>query len=359
MMEKKTIALLFGGQSSEHEISCMSAATVAAAIDQEKYELILVGITKAGKWLLADSLEQLKDGSWRESQVQAILVPDALVGGLILIRDGRTEEKKIDLVYPVLHGLFGEDGTVQGLTALAKLPCVGCGMLSSAVSMDKFFTKVIVDDLEVDQAKFVPVRRKELRDMDAVVARVEAALPYPVFVKPSNAGSSKGVSKAKNREGLVQALKVAAAEDSKILVEEAIVGREMECAILERGGVIRASGVGEVKAAAEFYDYDAKYNNSESLTILSPDIPEEKREEIRRASMEIFEAVDGRGMARVDFFLEEGTNRVVFNEINTLPGFTSISMYPMLWDEQGYPIRALVEELIQSALEAFGEDENR
>ena len=357
IMNKKKIALLFGGQSSEHEVSCVSAATVAAAVDREKYDLILVGITKDGRWLLADSLEQLKDGSWRDSRVQAILVPDASVGGLVVIRDGQVEEQKIDLVYPVLHGLYGEDGTVQGLAALAKLPCVGCGMLSSAVSMDKFFTKVVVDDLDVDQAKFVPVRRQELKDMDDVVARVEAALPYPVFVKPSNAGSSKGVSKAKNREGLVQALKIAAAEDSKILVEEAIVGREIECAILERDGVIRASGVGEVKAAAEFYDYDAKYNNSESKTILSPEMPAGKREEIRQASEKIFAAVDGRGMARVDFFLENGTNRVVFNEINTLPGFTSISMYPMLWEEQGYPIRELVEELIQSAWSDFGEGE--
>ena len=350
-MEKKTIAVIFGGQSSEHEISCISAATVISGIDPEKYDLLLIGITRDGRWLFTESAEALKDGSWEKGEVRAVLAPDAGMGGALLIRGDSVTVRKVDVVFPVLHGLYGEDGTIQGLCELARLPYVGCGVLSSAVSMDKFFTKVIVEDLGVSQAAFVPVLRRQLSDMDEVVRRVEAKLPYPVFVKPSNAGSSKGVSKAKSREDLITALQVAAAEDSKILVEEAIVGRELECAVLECPEGAKASGVGEIVAAAEFYDYDAKYNNAESRTILSPELPEGKLEEIREISEKVFAAVDGRGLARVDFFLEDGTNRVVFNEINTLPGFTSISMYPMLWAEQGLPIRDLVERLIETAEE--------
>ena len=348
-MEKRTIALLFGGQSSEHEISCISAATVIGAVSRERYELVLIGITKEGKWLLADSPESVKDGSWRKSGTRAVLSPDADLHGILLLRGDRVTVKRVDLVYPVLHGLYGEDGTVQGICELAGIPYVGCGVLSSAVSMDKFYTKIIVDDLDVDQARYVPVLRKELADLPAVIAAVESRLEYPVFVKPSNSGSSKGVSKAKNRAGLEKALEIAAAEDSKILVEEAIAGRELECAVLQDAEGIRSSGVGEILAAAEFYDYDAKYNNADSRTELYPDLPEGKEDEIRQAAEKVFAAVDGRGMSRVDFFLEEGTNRVVFNEINTLPGFTSISMYPMLWEAKGIPLRELVEKLIGSA----------
>lgn len=348
-MEKKTIAVLFGGMSSEHEISCISAATVIGAIDAEKYQTILIGITKDGRWLLADSVEAVKDGSWQDSPVQAILVPDASIGGVLLLDGDHVRIAPVDVVFPVLHGLYGEDGTVQGLCALAQIPYVGCGVLSSAVSMDKFYTKVIVDDLPVAQAAFEPVLRKELEDMDSVIARVEAKFSYPVFVKPSNAGSSKGVSRAADRQALATALQVAAAEDSKILVEEAIVGRELECAVLQTPDGVEASGVGEILAAAEFYDYDAKYNNADSRTVVDPELPEGKREEIRNVAKMIFGAVDGRGLSRVDFFLEKGTNRVVFNEINTLPGFTAISMYPMLFGAAGIPLPELVERLIESA----------
>lgn len=346
---KKTIAVLFGGQSSEHEVSCVSAMTVIGALNPEKYDVILIGITKQGRWLLADSAESVKDGSWEKSRVQAVLTPDASIGGVILIEDGRVEERKIDVIVPVLHGLYGEDGTVQGLAELAGIPYVGCGVLSSSVSMDKLFTKIVADSIGISQAQYVPVMRDDLADMEAVVARVEAKLSYPVFVKPSNAGSSRGVSKAKNREGLEKALRLAAAEDGKILVEETIVGRELECGVLQDGKELMVSGVGEILAAAEFYDYDAKYNNPDSRTVLSPTLPEGKTEEIRNTAAAIFRAVDGRGLARVDFFLENGTNRVVFNELNTLPGFTSISMYPMLFREQGIALTELVDRLIETA----------
>lgn len=346
---KKTIAVLFGGQSSEHEVSCMSAVTVIGALDPAKYDSMLIGITKQGRWLLADSIASVQDGSWEKSSVQAVLVPDASVGGVLLIENGRVTERKIDVVVPVLHGLYGEDGTVQGVAELARIPYVGCGVLSSSVSMDKLFTKIVAENIGITQARYVPVMRDDLADMDGAVARVEEKLAYPVFVKPSNAGSSRGVSKAKDREGLKKALETAAAEDAKILVEETIVGRELECGVLQNGRDIMVSGVGEILAAAEFYDYDAKYNNPDSRTVLSPELPEGKTEEIRRTAAAIFRAVDGRGLARVDFFLENGTNRVVFNELNTLPGFTSISMYPMLFREQGIELPDLIDRLIESA----------
>lgn len=255
-------------------------------------------------------------------------------------------------VFPVLHGMNGEDGTVQGLLELAAIPYVGCGVLASACSMDKFYTKIVVDSIGVRQAKFVGVRRHELTHMDEVVARVEAGVPYPVFVKPSKAGSSQGVSKAENREELIDALNLAAKHDSKILVEETIVGREIECGVLGMNEP-KASGVGEVLSAEEFYSYDAKYNNEESRTVVDPELPEGKAEEIRKDAVAIFKALDCSGLSRVDFFLTKDTNEVVFNEINTLPGFTAISMYPMLWEARGLSKKALVQKLIDLAMNRY------
>ena len=232
-------------------------------------------------------------------------------------------------------------------------PMWAAEVLASAVSMDKLYTKIIVDSIGVAQAAYVPVLRRELKDMNTVVARVESRFSYPVFVKPSCAGSSKGVSKATDRESLIHALEVAAAQDVKILVEEMIVGRELECAIFNSGET-EASGIGEILAAADFYDYDAKYNNAESRTVIDPELPEGKMDEIREAAKAIFQAVDGCGLARVDFFLEKDTNRVIFNEINTLPGFTAISMYPMLWEARGRKKPELVEALIQFGLHSEG-----
>ena len=252
------------------------------------------------------------------------------------------------MVFPVLHGMYGEDGTVQGIFELSRIPYVGCGVLSSAVSMDKYYTKIIVDTLGIRQAKYVPVRRGELKDMESVVKRVEENVPYPVFIKPCNAGSSRGGSKAENREMLEKGLLEAAEHDKKILVEETIVGREVECAVLG-GNEVKASGVGEILSAAEFYDYDAKYHNAESRTVLDPELPGGAAEEIRKDAVAIFKAVDGFGLARVDFFVTADTGEVVFNEINTLPGFTSISMYPMLWENRGISKPQLVEKLIQMA----------
>ena len=348
-MSKQNLAVIFGGQSSEHEISCMSASNIIQCIDAQRYNIILVGITKEGHWVEAADLNAVQDGSWRQSKTSIVLSPDATRKGLYrMSEDEKVQFVHLDVIFPVLHGLYGEDGTVQGLFKLAGIPFVGCGLFASAAGMDKLYTKIIVDTLGIRQAKYVPVYKEELPKMDEVVARVESALEYPVFVKPSRAGSSKGVNKAANREQLKNALIEAADNDRKILVEETIIGREVECAVLGNLDV-KASGVGEILSADEFYDFDAKYYNSESKTLVDPPMPENMREQIREDAVKIFMTLDGRGLSRVDFFLTE--SGVVFNEINTLPGFTAISMYPMLWEAQGIPKKELVQKLIDLAFE--------
>ncbi len=352
-MSKKNLVALFGGQSSEHVVSCMSVQNVVANIDRDAYNVILVGITEDGHWLKVDSTEEIKNDTWRESKVSAVLSPDATEKCLLVMEEGRVEKVPVDVVFPVLHGLYGEDGTVQGILELARIPYVGCGVLASAVSMDKLSTKIIVNSLGIRQAAFVAIFKEEMGDMDAMVARVEDAFPYPVFIKPSNAGSSRGVSRADSREELIAGLEEAARHDRRILVEEMIVGHEVECAVYG-GGLeeVKASGVGEILAAAEFYDFDAKYNNAESKTVVNAELPGNATEIVRDAAIKIFKAVDGYGLSRVDFFVEEDGG-VVFNEINTLPGFTAISMYPMLWEERGISKPELVDALINHACKRY------
>lgn len=352
-MDKKTAVILFGGQSSEHIVSCMSVVNVINHINKEKYDLLLIGITEEGHWIKTDSTEAIESGEWRKGTVTAILSPDAVMGGVILLSEEKAEIRKVHVVFPVLHGLFGEDGTVQGLLELAGIPYVGCGVLASAVSMDKLYTKIIADDLGVKQAAYVAVMRHDLKDMETVTGRVESRFSYPVFVKPSNAGSSKGVSRAESRKELIAALEEAANHDRKILVEEMIVGREIECAVLGGGNApIEASGVGEILAAAQFYDFEAKYYSSDSRTVVNPELPIGAPERVRETAKAIFQAVDGYGLARVDFFVKaDGT--VVFNEINTMPGFTAISMYPMLWEAAGVTKDQLVDRLMEQAMDRF------
>lgn len=349
-MDKKSAVVLFGGQSSEHIVSCMSVLNVINHINKEKYDLLLIGITEEGRWIKTNSIEEIEDGTWKDGSVSAILSPDATMKGVILLEGTRAELVHADVVFPVLHGLFGEDGTIQGLLDLAGIPYVGCGVLASAVSMDKLYTKIIVDDLGVKQADYVAVMRHELGDLDPVADKVEKKFSYPVFVKPSNAGSSKGVSRANDRKELKNALLLAGEHDRKILVEEMIVGREIECAVFGEGNNLpEASGVGEILAAAEFYDFDAKYYNSDSKTVVNPELPGGAAEKVREAAKAVFQAVDGYGLARVDFFVKaDGT--VIFNEINTMPGFTAISMYPMLWEAAGVTKGELVDRLMESAM---------
>lgn len=348
-MGKKTIALIFGGQSSEHMVSCMSAENIAELIDKEVYDLLLIGITQEGRWLKVSDMQQLRNGNWREGRISAVLLPDS-TKQCILIKEGADYTKvKIDLVFPVLHGLYGEDGTIQGLCELAEIPYVGCGVLASAIGMDKSYTKIVAEALGVRQARYVLATRDEVESAcEAVIERVEKALPYPVFVKPCNAGSSKGVNKAQSRKELRFALGEAGLHDRRILIEEGIRGREIECAVRGTHSEIRSSKVGEIIAAAEFYDFDAKYYNSESTTIVDPVLPGNTAEEIRLLAERIFAAIDCFGLARVDFFVKDD-GEIIFNEINTMPGFTAISMYPMLWEASGISKAELIQELIDLA----------
>lgn len=350
---KNKVLVLFGGQSSEHVVSCMSAVNIINNIDREIYDVVLIGITEEGRWILTDSVDQIKDETWRENKTFTVLSPDATEQCILVFNGNQTERIHIDVVFPILHGMFGEDGTIQGLFEMARIPYVGCGVLASAVSMDKLFTKIIVDTLEVRQAAYVAVMRHDLTDMEAVVERIEQHFNYPVFIKPSNAGSSRGVSKADDRSGLEEGLTEAAKHDRKILVEEMIIGHEVECAVFGGGKEpVIASMPGEVLAAAEFYDFDAKYYNTESKTVINPKLPGDATEEIRRAAVAIFKAVDGFGLSRVDFFVT-GEGEVIFNEINTMPGFTAISMYPILFEAAGISKTELVGKLIEHGLKRY------
>lgn len=347
---RKKIAVIFGGQSSEHEVSCISAANVIDGLNKEKYEIHRIGITKEGNWIYVEDSASLRDGSWVDGETTAVISPDHRNRGIWKLSGDRVEVVPIDVVFPVLHGKFGEDGTIQGLFELAGIPYAGCGVLSSAASMDKISTKIFADRIGVRQAAYVADIARDLSQMEDTVRQVEEKLGYPVFVKPSNAGSSQGVSKAHNREELKEALALAKQHDHRVLIEENITGREVECAVLG-GENPKASPVGEILAAAEFYDFDAKYNNEESRTVIDPDLPEAVKEEIRTNAVAIFRAVGGFGLSRVDFFVERDTNEVIFNEINTLPGFTDISMYPMLWEANGMKKEELLDHIIDLAYE--------
>lgn len=358
---KQTLLAVFGGRSTEHEISCKSVVNIVKNVDTSRYDVVLAGITKEGEWLLADSLEAVEDMTWYQSKVHAALLPDGKLQSLLITDEGGNRSlKKIDVIFPALHGKNGEDGTIQGLFEMSRIPYVGCGVLASAISMDKLYTKIIAEkplrEIGVRQADYVSVVGKQVLDMEDNVARVEAKFSYPVFIKPSNAGSSCGVTKAHDRRELIDGIRKAFEVDRKVLIEETIVGREVECAVFrDKDGNVKASGVGEILAAADFYDYDAKYNNPQSETDTDPEMDEKDRELIRRAAMTVFEAVDGYSLARVDFFLtSEGP---VFNELNTLPGFTAISMYPMLWEAQEVSKKQLIQDLIDTAYTRHAGDE--
>ncbi len=352
MDKKRTVAVIFGGKSPEHEISKISAKTIVSHMSEEQYDVIPVFITKDGEWLLYDGqIDNMLTGQWEKYAVKAVISPDTAHHGLLRIVGERVKCIHIDVAFSALHGEYGEDGAIQGLFALAGIPYVGCGILSSGLCMDKYYTKKIVEGIGIRQAKHYTVHRHQIEELDTVLQTIENEIGYPCFVKPSATGSSVGVSKALDRQQAEEAIKEAAQFGDKILVEKAIVGREVECGVLGNQ-TIEASPVGEIIAADEFYSYDAKYNDRGSKTIVPAEIPYETSEDIRQKSIQIFQALGGSGLARVDFFLEHETGEVVFNEINTMPGFTGISMYPMLWQEAGLSLSELIDRLIQLAQEA-------
>lgn len=353
-MQKKRIAVIFGGKSSEHEVSRVSASYVISNIPEDKFEIIKIGITKAGKWLLySGNISAIADGSWENdpNNKTAFISPDAALGGLVVITAGGCQIIKLDVVFPVLHGKNGEDGTIQGLFELAGIPYVGCGVLASADCMDKVVTNIMLEHIGIEQAKFTWFYASDYKKSpEKCIELVEKKLPsYPVFVKPANAGSSVGVSKASSRDELVKAIEIAIKEDSKILIEENITGKEVECAVLGNNEPV-ASIPGQIAPASEFYDYDAKYNNAASELYIPAKISDELIYKVRVTALKAYRALGCNGLSRVDFFVTDD-GRILLNEINTLPGFTSISMYPKLMAACDIGGDKLIERLIDLAFE--------
>ena len=354
-MKKWNVCVLFGGISPEHEVSLRSAESVLNNMDKEKYNILPVGITKAGEWILfgGDDYSMLPKGTWLEHPDNRPAQISPVRGqGLLCFEGDAVVRQRVDVVFPVLHGENGEDGAMQGLLQMAGIPYVGPHVSASAVAMDKTLTKLVVDHAGIPQAAWELVHASSLENqMENTLDTLEYRFRYPMFVKPAGTGSSVGVSKAADREALRKALVEAGRYDQKILVEEFIRGREIEVAVLGNEQPV-ASVCGEIDSGVEFYDYDAKYVTNTSTAYVPARIPESVGEIVREAAVKVYSAVGCVGLSRVDFFVTYDENRVVFNEINTLPGFTSISMYPKLFAASGIPYPQLIDQLLQLALEA-------
>ena len=355
-MKKLSVCILFGGISPEHEVSLRSAESVLNNIDQSKYNVFPVGITKDGDWICfgGKDYSMLPAGTWTSHPDNRRAAISPVRGqGLLTFEGDCVVRERIDVVFPVLHGENGEDGAMQGLLQMAGIPYVGPHVAASAVAMDKTLTKLVVDQAGVPQAAWQLVRRQDLEfHMENTLARLEEKFSYPMFVKPAGTGSSVGVSKAVDQEALRAALLAASVYDSKILVEEFIHGREVEVAVMGNDNPV-ASICGEIDSGADFYDYEAKYVTDTSVAYIPARISEETQELVREAAVKVYSAIGCQGLSRVDFFVTFEGERVVFNEINTLPGFTSISMYPKLFAASGIPYGELIDELIHLAVEAF------
>lgn len=366
-MDKLKIGVIFGGMSTEHDVSISSATSIIANLDKTKYEVLPIYISEDGEWYKYTKPVE---------EIEPLHVGDKITE-LEKIENEFAYLKKLDVAFPVLHGLYGEDGTIQGLLELLKVKYVGCKVLASSICMDKVYAKIIFEKAQIPQANYVYIKaeknnndentgftneklgenqytyvnenfEEEILTLENIAIKTEQKLGFPVFVKPSNSGSSVGIKKAKNQEELKQAIEYASKYDTKILIEEEIIGREVECAVLGNTQV-KATCVGEILPAEDFYTFDAKYNNAESRTIIPAEIEQEKQEEIKKLAIKAFKAVDGKGLSRVDFFIRKSDNKVYINEINTLPGFTQISMYPQLWKNCGKLYPELLENLIKLA----------
>jgi D-alanine-D-alanine ligase len=355
--KKLCVGILFGGRSGEHDVSLQSAASVINALDAVKYEILPIGITREGKWRMGSGAAQLLPQVLEGGDPVTPTVDPAGPKLLPLARSvpARDSRPDIDVVFPVLHGTFGEDGTVQGLLELADVPYVGAGVLASATGMDKDVMKRLFRDAGLPVVPWVLVLRSMWEsNPDAVRKQVEKELRYPLFVKPVNMGSSVGISKVHHRRELVAALNLAAQYDRKILIEQGIDAREIECAVLGNDQP-QASVPGEVVPVNEFYDYEAKYIKEGSELVIPAKLTARQTAQVREVAIRAFQAVDCAGMGRVDFLLDRKTGKVFLNEINTIPGFTSISMYPKLWEASGVSYPELLDRLIELALERHKE----
>jgi D-alanine-D-alanine ligase len=352
------VGLIFGGRSGEHEVSLMSAQGIMSAINKEKYEVVPIGITKEGRWLASgDPMKALSSGVTAESEPAALLA-EPTQRGLMRLEEREQERamtvvqvSQLDVIFPILHGPYGEDGTVQGLLELAGIPYVGAGVTASAVGMDKALFKDIMRARGLPVAPYLVIKRKAWEgEPEGVIARIEAEIGYDCFVKPANLGSSVGITKAHSRTELWDALDDAARYDRKLIAEVAVDAREIEVSVLGNDEPI-ASVPGEIIPCNEFYDYAAKYLDGESELLIPAPIPPETAELVRRLAVQAYKAIDCAGMARADFLLDRNTGKVYVNELNTLPGFTPISMYPKLWEASGISYSELIDRLIELALE--------
>ena len=351
-MNKIKLGVIFGGQSTEHDVSIVSGSSVIKNLNKEKYEIYPIYISKDGVWYhYTKDIDKVEIFNIGEEPKEIEKIPNEME---VL--------NKQDVIFPVLHGLYGEDGTIQGLLELLEIPYVGCKVLASSICMDKVYAKMVFEKANIKQAKYIVLNSsnkdyiyidEELNyvnmQTDAICKMVEEKLGYPVFVKPSNSGSSVGVNKAENKKELIKAIESASKYDKEILIEEGIDGKEVECAVLGTDNP-EASCVGQILSADEFYDYDSKYKNAESKTLIPADIDKQTEEEIRKTAVKAFKAVRGTSLARVDFFVDRKTNEVYLNEINTMPGFTTISMYPKLWEHCNVKYAKLLDRLIELAL---------
>jgi D-alanine-D-alanine ligase len=384
-MKKLRVGILFGGRSGEHEVSLLSAASVLKAIDKEKYEVVPIGITKEGRWLTDSHAERLLYGenapeeSGRHLRAgdpkttpgavllargEAVIVPPVpQAHGLVPFESAPSSTQKgidVDVIFPVLHGTFGEDGTIQGLLELADIPYVGAGVLGSAAGMDKDIMKHLFAGAGLRIVKHITILRSQWeKDQKRATKLIERKLKYPVFVKPANLGSSVGISKAHDRKELGPAIELAAGYDRKIVIEEGVGGkkhkaRELEVSVLGNDEP-RASTVGEIVPAAEFYDYNAKYVDEGSKLVIPAKLSKKQIKEVQGMAVRAFQSVDCSGLARVDFLMDPKNGKLYLNEINTMPGFTSISMYPKLWAASGLEYSALIDQLLQLALERHAE----
>ncbi|MDE5859252.1 MAG: D-alanine--D-alanine ligase [Oscillospiraceae bacterium] len=352
-MSRIKVAVLFGGVSNEHDISLISAANIISAVPEDKYEVIPIGITKKGRWLYyPGDISCISSGRWESNPdcVPAVILPDPMYKGVLKMPDNTCSLTKVDVVFPALHGQNGEDGAVQGLLKLSGIPYVGCGILSSADCMDKVVTHTILEANGIKMARWNSMMSSELNRLDEICEEIAEKLEYPVFVKPANSGSSVGVNKANSFEELKNAVKLAFSHDKKVIVEEYIKGRELECAVFGRENPF-ASDVGEIRSCNEFYDYEAKYILGTSGISIPADIPEDVSKTIRETAVKAFKTMGCSGLARVDFFLKEDGS-VILNEINTMPGFTQISMYPKLMEHMGISLSELIDKLIMLALDS-------
>lgn len=353
-MGKLKVGVVFGGKSSEHDVSKVSGTSVISNLNKDKYEVLPIYIDKNGNWYIYEK---------NVNEIKILEIYSDISKEIKPIINIEKTLKELDVIFPVLHGLGGEDGSIQGLFELFNIPYVGCGILASSVGMDKVYTKIIFEKAGIKQAKYDYIRKfndkyiyvdknfnEELLNIDEIVKRIDTDLKYPMFIKPSNSGSSVGINKAHNKDELKKSIEYASRFDKKILIEEGLVGKEVECAVLGNEEVI-SSCVGEIKPAEDFYTFDAKYKNQESKVLIPAKISEEMSEIIKKQAIKAFKAIDGKGLSRVDFFANEETNEIYINEINTLPGFTTISMYPKLFEQVGIEYSELLDRLIKLALE--------